>query len=172
MAGPFAADSAMTAFCNLPMDFRNSRVASRQLACVAQSGTSTTTLLGLRTTRRLPMALAISFSKTFSPRNTLFARSSPAISATRLVVLGAAASARARIAKRDPAAMARPLISEVLRKSRRVCCKTVFMAITFLISPTTNTGLSAVHRSQFATSTRCCHDITALPSSTRPRKCH
>src|ERR1039458_6980281 len=86
------------------------------------SGTVVMTLLGLMTTRLLPMAAAISFLNGSSDLNAMLARSSPAASATRLVKLPAAAgtaSAAHAEGRRQAAVAAAPPAIEVFRKFLR-----------------------------------------------------
>src|ERR1017187_1731087 len=94
MAGPLAGDSAITTFF-LPMDFRNSRMPSRLSAWLPERGTVVMTLLGLITTRFLPIAAAISFLNGSSDLKAMLARSSPAASETRLLMMPLAAAGAA-----------------------------------------------------------------------------
>ncbi len=100
---------------------------SRLSAWLAQSGLLMMTLFGLRMTRLLPIAAAISRRKGWSAMKARLARSSPAVRETRLVYPpgaggaaggSSAASARAGGSRQVASAAALPN-SEALRNSRR-----------------------------------------------------
>src|ERR1035438_507111 len=124
MHEPLAGDSAITTFF-LPMDLRNSRMPSRLSAWLAQSGTLMMTLLGLRMTRLLPMAAAISFLNGSRDLKAMLARSSPEASETRLLKMpladagAVAVMAAIAMGRRQAVAAAAPPMTEVLRKSLR-----------------------------------------------------
>ena len=127
MVAANAADSAMMTLSSFPIDLRNSKMPVSASACVAASWLVGETLLGLMTTRRLPMDWVISFSTDFRALKILSVRLSPLVSATLLgaaegpegagdVGVAGVAPDSAAPAKRAANSAPAPVISPAFRK--------------------------------------------------------